>query len=80
MHEAVLMFYGGTDMDVVKQLMGYAGRITNAAITQRTKHWKEKHPAVARRLPHSRATLAQIRKKGEIKMNKVLGKVRKEWK
>ena len=25
MHEAVLLFYGGTDMDVVKRLMGYAG-------------------------------------------------------
>ena len=69
MHEAVLMFYGGVDLDVVKQLMGYTGRITNAAITQRTNHWKEKHPAVARRLPHSRATPAQIRKKGEIKMD-----------
>lgn len=69
MHEAVLMFYGGVDMDVVKQLMGYAGRITNAAITQRCMRWKEKHPAVARRLPHSRANPAQIRKKGEIKMD-----------
>lgn len=63
MHEAVLMFYGGVDMDVVKRLMGYAGRITNAAITQRANHWKEKHPAVAHRLPHSRANPAQIRKK-----------------
>lgn len=69
MHEAVLLFYGGTDMEIVKQLMGYAGRITNAAITHRANHWKEKHPAVARRLPHSRATPAQIRKKGEIKMD-----------
>lgn len=69
MHEAVLLFYGGTDMDVVKRLMGYTGRITNASITQRANHWKEKHPAVARRLPHSRATPAQIRKKGEIKMD-----------
>lgn len=69
MHEAVLLFYGGTDMDVVKRLMGYAGKISNAAITLRCTSWKEKHPAVARRLPHSRATLAQIRKKGEIKMN-----------
>ena len=69
MHEAVLLFYGGTDMDVVKRLMGYTGRITNASITQRTNHWKEKHPVVACRLPHSRATPAQIRKKGEIKMD-----------
>lgn len=69
MHEAVLMFYGGVDLDVVKRLMGYAGQITNAAITQRTNHWKEKHPAMACRLPHSRANPAQIRKKGEIKMD-----------
>lgn len=69
MHEAVLMFYGGTDMDVVKRLMGYAGKITNASITQRANHWKEKHPIAACRLPHSRATPAQIRKKGEIKMD-----------
>ena len=69
MHEAVLMFYGGTDRDVVKQLMGYAGRITNEAIALRCTRWKKKHPAVARRLPHSRATPAQIRKKGEIKMD-----------
>ena len=69
MHEAVLMFYGGVDMDVVKQLMGYAGKISNAAITLRCTSWREKHPTVARRLPHSRATPAQIRKKGEIKMN-----------
>ena len=69
MYEAVLMFYGGVDLDVVKRLMGYAGPITNAAITQRTNHWKEKHPAAARRLPHSRANPAQIRKKGEIKMD-----------
>ena len=66
MYEAVLMFYGGVDLDVVKRLMGYAGQITNAAITQRTNHWKEKHPAVARRLPHQRGLPAQIRKKGEI--------------
>ena len=69
MHEAVLMFYGGVDMDVVKRLMGYAGRITNGAITLRCTRWKEKHPVAACRLPHSRATPAQIRKKGEIKMN-----------
>ena len=69
MHEAVLMFYGGVDMDVVKRLMGYAGRITNGAITLRCTRWKEKHPVAARRLPHSRATSAQIRKKGEIKMD-----------
>ena len=69
MHEAVLMFYGGVDMNVVKRLMGYAGKITNAGISQRCMRWKEKHPAVARRLPHSRATPAQIRKRGEIKMD-----------
>lgn len=69
MHEAVLMFYGGVDMDVVKRLMGYAGRITNGAITLRCTRWKEKNPIAACRLPHSRATSAQIRKKGEIKMN-----------
>lgn len=69
MHEAVLMFYGGVDMDVVKRLMGYAGRITNGAITLRCTRWKEKHPVAACRLPHSRATPAQIRKKGEIKMD-----------
>jgi hypothetical protein len=69
MHEAVLLFYGGTDMDVVKRLMGYAGKISNAAITLRCTSWKEKNPTAACRLPHRRATLAQIRKKGEIKMN-----------
>lgn len=69
MHEAVLMFYGGVDLDVVKRLMGYAGPITNAAITLRINRWKEKHPAAARRLPHQRAMPAQIRKKGEIKMD-----------
>lgn len=63
MHEAVLMFYGGTDMNVVKRLLGYTGKISNGAITLRCTRWKEKHPAVARRLPHSRATPAQIRKK-----------------
>lgn len=65
MHEAVLMFYGC----VAGALLGYAGGITNAAITQRANHWKKKHPAVAHRLPHSRANPAQIRKKGEIKMD-----------
>lgn len=69
MHEAVLMFYGGTNMDVVKRLMGYAGKISNTAITLRCTSWKEKNPAAACRLPHRRATLAQIQKKGEIKMN-----------
>lgn len=69
MHEAVLMFYGGVDMDVIKRLMGYAGKISSAAITLRCKRWKEKNPAAACRLPHSRANPAQIRKKGEIKMN-----------
>lgn len=69
MHEAVLMFYGGVDMDVVNRLMGYVEKVTTPAITSRCKRWKEKHPAAARRLPHSRATPAQIRKKGEIKMD-----------
>lgn len=69
MHEAVLMFYGGVDMDVVKRLMGYAEKVTTPAITSRCKCWKKKHPAVAHRLPHSRANPAQIRKKGEIKMD-----------
>lgn len=63
MHEAVLMFYGGTNMDVVKRLMGYAGKISNAAITLRCTSWKEKNPAAACRLPHRRATLAEILKK-----------------
>lgn len=69
MHEAVLMFYGGVDWDIVRRAMGYKGHITTPMLTHRAEKWRAAHPGTSAKLPRMRLRQNQLKIKEQLKMD-----------